>query len=65
MGQEDVTIQESSRFPELDESAAQSVKTWQFDPAKLGDDPVSSAVDLPVRFDLEEYEKQEETRSAE
>ena len=62
---EDVTIKESSGFSELDESAAQSVKSWQFEPAKLGDDPISSAVDLPVRFDLEEYEKQEETRNAE
>jgi len=60
---ENVKIQESSGFPELDESAAQSVKTWQFDPAKLGDDPISSAVDLPVTFDLEEYK--EETRNAE
>ena len=60
-----VAIQESSGFPELDESAAQSVRTWQFDPAKLGDDPISSAVDLPIKFDLEEYNKQEETRSAE
>ena len=56
---ENVKIQESSGFPELDESAAQSVKTWQFDPAKLGDDPISSAVDLPVTFDLEEYKEEE------
>ena len=62
---EKVTIHESSGFPALDESAAQSVKTWQFDPAKDGDDPISSAIDLPIRFDLEEYEKQEETRNAE
>ena len=55
---ENVNIQESSGFPELDESAAQSVKTWQFDPAKLGDDPISSAVDLPVTFDLEEYKEE-------
>ena len=60
---EKVAIQESSGFPELDESAAQSVKTWRFDPAKVGDDPISSAVDLPVKFDLEEY--QEEKRNAE
>ena len=60
---ENVRIHESSGFPELDESAAQSVKTWRFDPAKVGDDPISSAVDLPVKFDLEEY--QEETRNAE
>ena len=62
---EQVEIHESSGFPELDESAAQSVKTWRFDPAKVGEDPISSAVDLPVRFDLEEYNKQEETGNAE
>ena len=55
---EKVTIQESSGFPELDESASQSAQTWKFDPAKDGEDPISSAVDLPVRFDLEEYENQ-------
>ncbi len=55
---EKVAIQESSGFPELDESAAQSAQTWKFDPAKDGEDPISSAVDLPVRFDLEEYENQ-------
>ncbi len=55
---ENVKIRESSGFPELDESAAQSVKTWRFDPAKEGDDPISSAVDLPVRFDLEEYKEE-------
>ena len=60
---DNIKIQESSGFPELDESAAQSVKTWQFDPAKLGEDPISSEVDLPVTFDLEEY--QEETGNAE
>ena len=54
---EKVVIQESSGYPTLDESAAQSIKTWQFDPAKNGDDPISSAVDLPVKFDLEEYKE--------
>ena len=52
---ENVNIQESSGSPDLDESAAQSVKTWQFDPATFGDEPISSVVDLPVRFDLDEY----------
>ena len=52
---EQVTTQTSSGFPALDESAAQSVKTWRFDPAKDGEFPVSTTVDLPIRFDLEEY----------
>ena len=62
---ENVTTQTSSGYPALDESAAQSVKTWQFDPAKDGDVPIATSVDLPVRFDLEEYDKQEKTRTAE
>ena len=62
---ENVKTQTSSGHPALDESAAQSVKTWQFDPAKDGDVPISTSVDLPVRFDLEEYDKQEKTRTAE
>lgn len=56
-----VKIQETSGYSDLDESAAESVKTWQFDPAKFGDDPISSAVDLPVRFDLEEYKEETTT----
>ena len=55
---ENVITQTSSGHPALDESAAQSVKTWQFDPAKDGDVPISTSVDLPVRFDLEEYKDQ-------
>ena len=55
---ENVITQTSSGYPALDESAAQSVKTWQFDPAKDGDAPISTSVDLPVRFDLEEYKDQ-------
>ena len=62
---ENVTTQTSSGYPALDESAAQSVKTWRFAPAKDGDAPISTSVDLPVRFDLEEYDKQEKTRTAE
>ena len=52
-----VTTQTSSGYPALDESAAQSVKTWRFDPAKDGEFPVSTTVDLPVRFNLEEYKQ--------
>ena len=50
-----VTTQKSSGFPALDESAMQSVKTWRFDPAKDGEFPVSTSVDLPVTFNLKEY----------
>lgn len=46
------TVQESSGFSLLDESALQSVKGWSFEPAKNGEFAVASTVDLPIRFDL-------------
>ena len=47
-----VTVQESSGFPVLDDSAIQAVTIWSFEPAKNGEFPVASIVDLPIRFDL-------------
>lgn len=52
---ETVNTHKSSGFPDLDESAAQAVKAWRFSPAKDGEFPISATVDLPVRFDLDEY----------
>jgi protein TonB len=46
------TVQESSGFPVLDDSAVQAVKIWSFEPAKNGEFAVASTVDLPIRFDL-------------
>jgi TonB family protein len=46
------TVQESSGFPVLDDSAMQAVKAWSFEPAKNGEFAVASTVDLPIRFDL-------------
>lgn len=46
------TVQESSGYSLLDESAVQSVKGWSFEPAKNGEFAVASTVDLPIRFDL-------------
>jgi len=46
------TVQESSGFPALDDSAIQAVKAWSFEPAKNGEFAVASTVDLPIRFDL-------------
>lgn len=48
----DATVQESSGFTLLDESAVQAVKAWSFEPAKNGEFTVASTVDLPIRFDL-------------
>ena len=46
------SVQESSGFPVLDNSAVQAVKTWSFEPAKNGEFTVASTVALPIRFDL-------------
>ncbi len=48
----DATVQESSGFPVLDDSAIQAVKDWSFEPAKNGEFVVASTVALPIRFDL-------------
>ncbi len=48
----DATVQESSGFQVLDDSAVQAVKDWSFKPAKNGEFTVASTVDLPIRFDL-------------
>lgn len=50
-----VVIRKSSGFPELDESAMQAVETWRFAPATDGAFPIPATVDLPVRFNLDEY----------
>lgn len=49
-----VTTQKSSGFPILDGSANLAVKKWVFSPAKNGEFPVASTVDVPIRFDLDQ-----------
>ena len=46
------SIQETSGFSVLDESALQVVQDYTFVPAKNGEFPVTSIVDLPIQFDL-------------
>ncbi len=47
-----VTVQKSSGHTILDETAVKAVKTWQFRPARDGNIPVRSTVEIPIRFDL-------------
>lgn len=49
---DEVSLKRSSGFPMLDEAAVDAVRRWRFDPARAGGLPVSSRVDVPVRFSL-------------
>jgi len=47
-----VTLKRSSGYNSLDQAAIRGVRGWTFDPARAGGLPVSSRVDVPVRFSL-------------
>ena len=48
-----VEVLRSSGYEILDRSAARTVKTWRFEPAKALGAPVESKVEIPVQFKLE------------
>jgi len=47
-----VSLQKSSGFPLLDNTAIQSVKRWKFKPAQVAFFAVSATVDVPITFRL-------------
>ena len=49
---DDISIQTSSGFAPLDQSAVTAVHKWRFRPAELGSIKVKSRVVIPVRFRL-------------
>jgi periplasmic protein TonB len=49
---EEVTVQHSSGYDVLDESAIEAVEKWKFIPAKRGDTQVPSSVIVPINFVL-------------
>lgn len=49
---DDVAVTRSSGFPLLDHAALEAVRAWRFEPARAAGLPVSSRVDVPVRFSL-------------
>jgi len=49
---QEVALKTSSGFPRLDQAAQEAVKTWRFQPAMRGDEPVESWVAVPIRFSL-------------
>lgn len=48
-----VRVAQSSGHVLLDKTAAQTVRGWQFLPARMGGVPVESSIRVPVRFELE------------
>jgi protein TonB len=47
-----VLVEESAGSVDLDRSAIDAVKSWRFEPARRGTEPVPVWVTLPVRFEL-------------
>jgi protein TonB len=48
-----VSVIKSSGYDLLDRTAMQAVESWWFEPARMGSEPVSSTIRLPVEFKLE------------
>ncbi len=49
-----INLEKSSGHALLDDAAIKAVKTWKFNPAKLGDMPIESTVRVPIKFNLNE-----------
>lgn len=50
----EVQLQTSSGSPRLDQSALDTVRRWQFVPARLGPEPVAAWVLVPIAFTLKD-----------
>jgi protein TonB len=48
----DLRLAGSSGYPVLDRSAMAQVRTWRFEPARKGEQPIPMWVKIPVRFEL-------------
>ncbi len=49
-----VSVAQSCGFSDLDESAVEAVKNWQFKPAQIAGINISTSVNIPVRFRLKD-----------
>jgi periplasmic protein TonB len=49
----EVQIEQSAGHPDLDMAAADAVRRWLFEPARMGKQPVAVWVLLPVKFELQ------------
>lgn len=51
-----VSVAKSSGFSDLDESALETVKSWQFKPAQIAGIPIATSVNIPIRFHLKDIQ---------
>jgi protein TonB len=49
----DIEVEKSAGHRDLDKAAAEAVKKWLFEPARLGREPIAVWVLLPVKFELQ------------
>lgn len=49
----EVLVEQSAGHRDLDDAAAEAVKKWRFEPARLGKEPIAVWVLLPVKFELQ------------
>lgn len=49
----EVLIEQSAGHRDLDSAAAEAVKKWLFEPARMGKEPVAVWVLLPIKFELQ------------
>ncbi len=53
-----VEVEQSSGYQLLDEAALKAVRHWRFQSERIGDIPIESKVTIPMRFRLEESDKE-------
>lgn len=47
-----LTVKQSSGHPRLDRAALEAVRRWRFAPARIGERPVASTLEVPIVFKL-------------
>ena len=49
----EVLVEQSAGHRDLDNAAAEAVKGWRFEPARIGKEPIAVWVILQVKFELQ------------